>query len=63
MKTTLSIDDDLLLQAQELTGISDIVTLVHAALKSLIEREASWRLAQLGGTQPDIKPIPRRPTG
>jgi Arc/MetJ family transcription regulator len=63
MKTTLSIDDDLLLQAQELTGISDIVTLVRAALKSLIEREASWRLAQLGGTQPDIKPIPRRPTG
>jgi Arc/MetJ family transcription regulator len=60
MRTTLNIDDDLLSQAQELTGISEKTALVRAALKSLIERETSRRMAKLGGTQPDLKPIPRR---
>jgi Arc/MetJ family transcription regulator len=60
MRTTLNIDDELLQQAQELTGISEKTALVRAALKSLIERETSRRLAKLGGTQPDLKPIPRR---
>jgi Arc/MetJ family transcription regulator len=60
MRTTLNIDDDLLSQAQELTGILEKTALVRAALKSLIERETSRRMAKLGGTQPDLKPIPRR---
>ncbi len=60
MRTTLNIDDELLRQAQELTGISEKTALVRAALKSLVERETSRRLAKLGGTQPNLKPIPRR---
>ncbi|MGH2631796.1 MAG: type II toxin-antitoxin system VapB family antitoxin, partial [Tepidiformaceae bacterium] len=27
----------------------------------LIERESARRLARLGGTQPQLKPVPRRP--
>ena len=34
--------------------------LVRHALKTLIELEASRRLARLGGTEPDLRPIPRR---
>jgi Arc/MetJ family transcription regulator len=60
MRTTLNIDDELLQQAQELTGISEKTALVRAALQSLVERETSRRLAKLGGTQPKLKPIPRR---
>jgi len=60
MRTTLTLDDLLLAEAQELTGISEKSTLVREALKALIQREAARRLARLGGTEPDLKPIPRR---
>jgi hypothetical protein len=33
---------------------------VNAALKALVEQEAARRLARLGGSQPHLKPIPRR---
>jgi hypothetical protein len=33
---------------------------MREALKALIERESARRLARLGGTEPDLKPIPRR---
>ena len=36
--------------------------LVREALKALIEREAARRFAPLGGTEPDLKAIPRRRT-
>jgi hypothetical protein len=29
-------------------------------LKALIERESASRLARLGGSEPDLRPIPRR---
>lgn len=60
MRTTLSLDDELLARAQELTGIKEKSALVSAALKALIEREAAHRLARLGGTQPNLKAPPRR---
>jgi Arc/MetJ family transcription regulator len=59
MRTTLALDDDLVREAQELTGITEKTALVRESLKSLIEREASRRLAALGGTMPDLKDIPR----
>jgi hypothetical protein len=34
--------------------------LMREALKALIEREAARRLAELGGTSPDMAYIPRR---
>ncbi len=60
MRTTLALDDRLLERAQELTGIKEKSALVRAALTALVERESARRLARLGGTQPDLAPIPRR---
>jgi len=60
MRTTLIIDDALLDEARELTGIDEKTALVHAGLEALIEREAARRLAALGGTMPHLEAIPRR---
>jgi Arc/MetJ family transcription regulator len=60
MRTTLNIDDALLEDAQRLTGISEKTALVREGLRALIERESARRLAKLGGTEPQLKPIPRR---
>ncbi|HEY1630227.1 MAG TPA: type II toxin-antitoxin system VapB family antitoxin [Rhizomicrobium sp.] len=60
MRTTIVIDDEQLATAREYTGIEETPALVREALKSLIEREASRRLARLGGTQHKLKAPPRR---
>ena len=60
MRTTLNLDDELLEQAREYTGITEKTALVHEGLKLLVQRAAARRLAALGGTEPDLKPIPRR---
>jgi hypothetical protein len=63
MRTTLIIDDRLLQRARELTGIQEKTALVRAGLQALIAREAAKRLAALGGTEPGLRPIPRRRRG
>ena len=60
MRTTLNLDDELLEEAQRLTGLSEKTALVRAALEALIERESARRLARLGGTEPGLVDIPRR---
>jgi Arc/MetJ family transcription regulator len=60
MRTTLALDDDLLQQAQEFTGMEEKTALVREALKALIERESARRLAALGGAIPALKAVPRR---
>jgi Arc/MetJ family transcription regulator len=60
MRTTLDIDDELLAKAQEYTGLPEKSAIVREALKALVEREAARRLARLGGTEPQLRPIPRR---
>ena len=62
MRTTIALDDALVQKAQELTGLHEKSALVREALKALVERESARRLARLGGTEPDLKPIPRRQT-
>ena len=62
MRTTLNIDDDILQRASELTGIREKTSLVRLGLESLIARESSRRLAELGGTERNLQPIPRRRT-
>jgi Arc/MetJ family transcription regulator len=54
MRTTVTLDDDLVRDARELTGLKETSALVRAALTALIEREAARRLARLGGTAPDF---------
>jgi Arc/MetJ family transcription regulator len=60
MRTTLALDDDLVRLAQEFTGVAEKTALVREALKALIERESSRRLAALGGTMPELEDVPRR---
>lgn len=60
MRTTLALDDDLVREAQRLTGTSEKSALVREALRALIERESAQRLARLGGSEPGVAPIPRR---
>jgi Arc/MetJ family transcription regulator len=60
MRTTLALDDDLLAEAEALTGVAEKAALVREALKALIERESARRLARLGGSDPQAKAPPRR---
>ena len=60
MRTTLTLDDDLLAEAQRLTGTTEKTALVREALRALIERESARRLARLGGTEPSLTDVPRR---
>lgn len=60
MRTTIALDDNLVATAQEFTGLQERSALIREALKALIEREASRRLAKVGGTGPEMQPIPRR---
>jgi Arc/MetJ family transcription regulator len=60
MRTTLNIDDEVLEKASRLTGIKEKTALVRLGLEALIARESSKRLARLGSTEKDLRPIPRR---
>ena len=62
MRTTLNIDDELLGEAQRITGMTETAALVRGGLRALIERESARRLAQLGGSEPQLQPVPRRKT-
>lgn len=62
MRTTLNLDDDLLRQAFELTGIAEKAALLRESLKALIERESARRLALLGGSEAQLEAPPRRRT-
>lgn len=60
MRTTLALDDDLLAEAQRLTGTTEKTALVREALGALIERESARRLARLGGSEAALRDVPRR---
>ena len=60
MRTTLNIDDELLAEAQRVTGLKEKAALVREGLRALVERESARRLAKLGASEPQLKPVPRR---
>ncbi len=60
MRTTLNLDDELMERAQRLSGIRGKTAVLHAGLEALIQRESARRLAALGGSEPDLRPIRRR---
>lgn len=60
MRTTLNIEDRLIKKASQLTGIKEKTYLVRLGLEALISLESSKRLAKLGGTEKELKMIPRR---
>lgn len=60
MRTTINLDDELLAQAQLISGLTERTQLLREALLALVQRESARRLAKLGGTQTQLQPIPRR---
>lgn len=59
MRATVSLDDELVRRAQQYSGLIERTALLREALKALIEREASRRLAALEGTMPDLEQVRR----
>ena len=62
MRTILYLDDDIVKKASKLTGVKEKTSLVRLGLEALIARESTRRLAELGGTEKALKPVPRRRT-
>ncbi|MEO8380212.1 MAG: type II toxin-antitoxin system VapB family antitoxin [Acidobacteriota bacterium] len=63
MRTTINLDERLLEQAHQVTGMKERTALIHEGLRALIARESARRLARLGGSDPRAKmPSRRRPS-
>lgn len=60
MRTTVNLDEELIEEAMRVTGVQERTALIHEGLKALVTRESARRLARLGGTEPQLRPIPRR---
>jgi Arc/MetJ family transcription regulator len=60
MRTTVTLDDDLLSQASEALGTTERSAVLHEGLRLIVQREAARRLILLGGTMPDAAAAPRR---
>lgn len=60
MRTTINLDEQLISEAQRVTGMKERTALIHEGLKALIQRESARRLARLGGSEPRLRSIPRR---
>ena len=59
MRTTVTLDDDLLARAQELTGIKERSALIRDAVELLVRIESGRQLAALGGSDPGAEAAPR----
>jgi hypothetical protein len=59
-RTTVILNEDLLREAREATGIKRKTDLLHAGLQSLIRKQAAHELARMGGIDPTFKTPPRR---
>jgi hypothetical protein len=60
MRTTLNIDDVLLEKAAKFSGTNEKTALVRRRLEALVALESAKRLAALGGSEKQIRPVPRR---
>jgi Arc/MetJ family transcription regulator len=60
MRTTVTLDDEVVAQAAKLAGISETSALVRQGLETLIRVESARRLAALGGTDKKAAAAPRR---
>ena len=60
MRTTVTLDDELMATAARYTGIKERSALIQKAVEEMVQREAGRRLARLGGTDPGATAAPRR---
>ena len=59
MRTTVTLDDELVDKAAALTGIEERSALLREAMKVLVRVESARRLAALGGADPHAQAAPR----
>ena len=60
MRTTITLDDELLDDLRDGLGIAETSVLVRRALVEMRQRLAAERIIALGGSDPDAKAAPRR---
>ena len=60
MRTTLTLDDELLAQAHQISGLTECTHLIREALLALVPRVSARWLARLGGSETQLQPIDRR---
>lgn len=60
MRTTVTLDAELVEKAQAYTGITERSVLLREALAALVQREAARRAIKLGGSDPEATAGPRR---
>lgn len=60
MRTTVTLDDDLIEKAAALTGVHERTVLIREGLLALIRIESARRLAALGGSDPNATAAGRR---
>lgn len=63
MRTTITIDDELLATAKSYAKLDETSAMVREALTTYVQLEAARRLARLGGTEPQFQAPPRRRFG
>lgn len=60
MRTTVTLDDELVAKAMAYSGIEQPKKLMEHVFTQYIQREAARRLAKLGGSDPNATLPPRR---
>ena len=60
MRTTITLDDQLVADLRKGLGIKETTVLVRRALIEMRQRLAAERLIALGGSDPEAKAAPRR---
>lgn len=60
MRTTITVEEELVERARELTGVTSRNDLVRRALETLVRVESAHRLAKLGGSDPSAAAAPRQ---
>lgn len=63
MRTTITIDDELLATAKSYAKLDETSAIIREALTTYVQLAAARRLARLGGTEPQFQAPPRRRFG
>ena len=59
MRTTITVDDHLLREAQEISGITKVSAMITKSLELMIQQYSASRLSALGGSDVDAFAGPR----
>ena len=60
MRTTITLDDEIVEDLRESTGIKETSALIRQALLEMRQREAARALIAIGGSDPNATLAPRR---